>query len=167
VVAPLWSDLNPPVGGAIRIGTLTDGSITWIVVDWQHVKNFGNATTHSFQVWIQVQGGGAGTGPASEDVSWVYGTGADAGNAGLGDPDSGVNWGAENRDGTSGANIAAAPADGSQYQVHTLPPAAGGTASVTYDASAIRAGTYDTTASMTSDRTAGIAKVVQTITVTP
>ena len=55
-------------------------------------------------------------------MSLTYGTGADAGNAGSGDPDSGQNWGAENRDGTSGANIATAPADGSQYQVHRRPP---------------------------------------------
>ena len=37
VLAPLWSDLNPSAtgAGAIRIGTLTDGAITWIVIDWQ------------------------------------------------------------------------------------------------------------------------------------
>jgi hypothetical protein len=168
VLAPLWTDLNPTVGGgAIRIGTLTDGSNTWIVVDWQHVKNFGNATTHSFEVWLQVASGGAGTGPSSEDVSWTYGTGPDAGNAGTGDGDSGVNWGAENRDGTSGANVASAPADGSQYQVHTTPPTAGGSVTIPYDVSAKKAGTYHSVASMTSNRTAGITQVVTTLTVTP
>ena len=169
VVAPLWSDLNPTAspGGGVRIGTLTDGSTTWIVVDWQKIKNFGNATTHSFQIWIRIASGAAGTGPSSEGVSWVYGTGPDAGNAGSGDPDSGQNWGAENRDGTSGANIAATPADGSQYQVHTTPPTAGGSVTIPYDISSKKAGTYRSVASMTSNRTPGITQVVTTLTVTP
>jgi subtilisin family serine protease len=169
VVAPMWSDLNPTAspGGGVRIGTLTDGSNTWIVVDWQKIKNFGNATTHSFEVWIRIASGAAGTGPASEDVSLTYGTGADAGNAGSGDPDSGQNWGAENRGGTSGANIASAPADGSQYQVHTTPPTAGGSVTIPYDISSKKAGTYHSVASMTSNRTPGITQVVTTLTVTP
>ena len=170
VLAPLWSDLNPPgspAGSGVRIGTLTDGSTTWLVVDWQKIKNFGNATTHSFQIWIRLAQGAAGTGPSSEDVSWTYGTGADAGNAGTGDPDSGVNWGAENRDGTSGANIPTAPADGSQYQVHTTPPTAGGSVTIPYDITSKKAGTYHSVASMTSNRTPGITQVVTTLTVTP
>jgi len=169
VLAPLWSDLNPAAspGGGVRIGTLTDGSNTWIVVDWQKIKNFGNATTHSFQIWIRIAGGAVGTGPASEDVSWAYGTGTDAGNAGTGDPDSGVNWGAENRVGSSGANIATAPADGSQYQVHTTPPTAGGSVSIPYDITSKKTGTWHSLASMTSNRTPGITQVVTTLTVTP
>ena len=167
VVAPLWTDLNPPAGGAVRIGTLTDGSSTWIVVDWQRVKNFGNATTHSFEVWIRVASGGAGTGPSSEDVSLTYGTGADAGNAGSGDPSSGQNWGAENRTGTSGANITPAPADGSQYQVHTTPPTAGGSVTIPFDITSKIPGTYHSIASLTSDQTSGTTQVNQAITVTP
>ena len=169
VVAPLWTDLNPPasVGGGVRIGTLTDGSNTWIVVDWQKVKNFGNATTHSFQVWIRVASGGAGTGPSSEDISLVYGTGADAGNAGSGDPDSGQNWGAENRTGTSGANIASTPADGSQFQVHTTPPTAGGSVNIPFDITSKKAGTWHSDASMTSNTTPGTTVVSKALTVTP
>jgi hypothetical protein len=170
VLAPMWSDLNPPAspaGSGVRIGTLTDGSDTWIVVDWQRIKNFANATTHSFEIWIRISGGAAGTGPASEDVSWTYGTGADAGNAGSGDPASGQNWGAENRDGTSGANIATAPADGSQYQVHTTPPTAGGSVTIPYDITSDLVGTWNSVASMTSNRTPGITQVVTTLTVTP
>ena len=163
-IAPMWSDLNPAAspGGGVRIGTLTDGVSTWIVVDWQHIKNFGNATTHSFEIWIRI-----GTGPASEDISWTYGTGTDAGNAGSGDPSSGQNWGAENRDGTSGANIATAPANGSQYQVHTTPPTAGGSVAIPYDITSKKQGSWDSVASMTSNRTPGITQVVTTLTVTP
>jgi subtilisin family serine protease len=169
VVAPLWSDLNPTAspGGGVRIGTLTDGSTTWLVVDWQKIKNFGNATTHSFQIWLRLASGAAGTGPSSEDVSVAYGTGADAANAGSGDPDSGQNWGAENRDGTSGANASSAPADGSQYQVHTSPPVPGGSVSIPFDVSSKKTGTFHSDASMTSDQTPGTTIAPQTLTVTP
>ena len=61
VIAPLWTDLNPPAGGG-RSGsaTLTGGASTgWIVVDWDDVKNFSNATTHSFEIWIRLVQRGA------------------------------------------------------------------------------------------------------------
>ena len=74
VLAPLWTDLNPSSTGAgnIRIATLAGGGFTWIVVDWNGVKNFGNATTHSFEVWIQVSTG-AHTGPSREAITHPYG----------------------------------------------------------------------------------------------
>src|SRR5439155_6515668 len=55
VVAPLWNDLNPAGGGGaggIRIATLSDGSTRWLVVDYNGVKNFSNATTHTFELWF-------------------------------------------------------------------------------------------------------------------
>ena len=113
VVAPLWTDLNPAGRrrGPDRHPDRRRLS-TWLVVDWAGVKNFGNATTHSFEIWLRVASGGAGTGPSSEEITFTYGTGrATPGNAGSGDPDSGQNWGAENRTGTSGVNIAPAPAE--------------------------------------------------------
>jgi hypothetical protein len=52
-LALFWTDLNPAAAGALRIGTLTDGSDTWIVLDWQGVREFSTAgNLHSFQVWI-------------------------------------------------------------------------------------------------------------------
>ena len=56
VLAAFWTDLNPAAGGAVRIGTLTDGADTWIVVDWNAVRNFSSATTQTFQIWIGVTG---------------------------------------------------------------------------------------------------------------
>ncbi len=48
VLAPLWTDLDPSTaasGDGVRIGTLGDGTNTWIVVDWAGVKTYsGNAT---------------------------------------------------------------------------------------------------------------------------
>jgi hypothetical protein len=167
VVAPMWSDLNPPAGGTIRIGVLTDGTQDWLIIDWNRVKNFGNATTHSMEIWLRTSAKSI-TGPASEEVSIEYGpAGADAGNAGSGDPDSGQNWGAENRDGTSGANAASAPADDSHYRVLTSPPTAGGSVTIPYDITSDLVGTWNSVASMTSNRTPGITQVVTTLTVTP
>jgi subtilisin family serine protease len=157
VVAPLWNDLNPPGGGAIRIATLTDGTSTWIVIDYDHVKNFSNATTHTFEMWFKI-----GTTPASEEVTLSYG----AANSGSPDPGSGGNSGAENRTGTSGENLAA-PADDTEWSVNTSPPTAGGTVTFTYDASADTPGSYNSVASLSSDVTPGITQVVQRLTVTP
>jgi len=175
VIAPLWTDLNPTGAGSIRIAVLNDGAGTnWVTIDWAGVKNFGNATTHSFEVWLRVASGAAGTGPASEQITLSYGPnttfptdGPGLGNAGSGDPDSGVNWGAENRTGSSGVNIPTAPANGSEWFVNTSPPAAGGTQSFTFDASAKKAGTYRSVAEMTSDVTPDTTQVIQTITVGP
>jgi hypothetical protein len=159
VLAPWWTDLNPSStgAGAIRIASLTDGVTSWLVVDWAGVKNFGNSTTHNFEVTIQL-----GTTAGSEHITYSYGT-----NSGAGDPDSGSNWGAENRDGSSGANIATQPASDTEYAVNTTGPTAGGTTTLTYDVWSKFAGTYHSVASMTSDQTPGVTQVSQTITVTP
>jgi len=172
VVAPWWTDLNfnPATGGAgaIRAAVVADGpagastTTRWIVVDWNGAKNFGNATTHTFEVWLRLPGGAAGAGAASEQTTISYGT-----NSGAGDPASGSNWGAENRDGSSGQNIATQPATDSEYAINTSPPTAGGTTTLTYDIWAKLAGTYHSVASMTSDLTPGVTQVSQEITVTP
>jgi hypothetical protein len=162
-VALLWNDLNPSGGGgagSIRIATLTDGSTTWLVVDWAAVKNFSNATTHTFETWIRLSGGGAGTGPVSEEITLTYSATA---NTASPDPGSGGNSGAENRDGTSGKNLTT-PANTTEWHVNTAPPAAGGTATIEYDASAKKAGTYTTVAGMTSNVTSGTTQAVHTLT---
>jgi hypothetical protein len=128
------------------------------------VKNFGDATTHSFEAWITLAGGAAGPGASSEGITYSYGS---DGNATSGDPDSGQNWGAENRDGSSGKNIATAPANGSEWQVHMSPPQSGGTKVVTYDLAANLPGTYSSIASLTSNVTPGTTQVVRNVTVTP
>jgi hypothetical protein len=93
VLAPFWTDLNATAAGAMRIGSLTDGTETWIVVDWEAVPEFNIPTNlHSFQIWIGVQGDDH----PGQDISYVYGTTTGNGNAGL------LTVGAENDDGTVG-----------------------------------------------------------------
>ncbi len=112
----------------------------------------------------QVRSGSkTGTSPSSEEITLSY----DAANSAGGDPGSGINWGAENRDGTSGVNIASpGPANNTEWRVNTSPPVAGGSQSITYDASSKKAGTYKSVAGMTSNVTPGVTEVVQTLTVT-
>jgi len=170
VLALLWNDLNPgsaAAGNNIKIAVLSDGpagaatTTSWLVVDWATVKNFSNATTHSFEVWIRLARGAAGTTASSEQVSFTYGTA----NTASPDPGSGGNSGAENRNGTSGKNLAT-PANDTEWLVNTTGPQAGGTKTITYQASADKAGTYRSVASMTSDVTAGTTEAVVTLDIT-
>ena len=172
-IAPLWSDLNPAGGGAVRVATLSGGGFAWIVIDWDNVKNFGNATTHSFEIWLQ-ESTGAHTGPASEGITFSYGPnlsfpsdGPGLANAGSGDPDSGQNWGAENRDGSSGLNIASAPVNGHEYQPVLSGPMPGGSVSLAFDVFGKKTGSWFSDASMTSNQTVGTTIASQKITVTP
>ena len=91
-VAPFWTDLNPADGGQVLIDVVGDGVNSWIVVEFKDVPEFSTLTnTHSFQVWIGING--------SEDVTVAYGPST-------GDGDLGVaTVGAENPDGTSGQAV--------------------------------------------------------------
>ena len=104
------------------------------------------------------------TGPAGEQLTYSYGTA----NAGSGDPGSAMNWGAENRDGSSGINISSAPANGSEYRPALGSPVPGGSVSIPFDIwSKAIPGTYHSDAMLTSDQTAGTTIAPTTITVTP
>ena len=72
-LALFWTDLNPAAagGGAIRVGHPVRQRRR-PELDRRRlggVKNFGNATTHSFELWFQLAGGAAGTGPESEQIT--------------------------------------------------------------------------------------------------
>ena len=70
VLAPFWADLDPTAGGAVRINTLTNGTDTWIVTDWDHVRVKGSSDTETFEVWIRIQ---AGLNPG-EQITFSYST---------------------------------------------------------------------------------------------
>jgi subtilisin family serine protease len=149
VLAPYWTDLNPATGGAVRVATLTDGTTTWIVVDYDGVPAYGETEGNQFEVWIQVGD--------TEGIWYSYGD--------LGGPSpDGLTVGAENRDGTSGAQITGDPTG--EYQVTTAPPTAGGSTSFTYTAKALRTGTWPLTATLRSDQIRATAIETTSITVT-
>lgn len=93
-LAAFWTDLNPGFAGEMRIGTITDTADTWIVVDWKAVREFSTpGNTHSFEIWIGVDGDAH----PGMDVSYVYGSNTGNGDGGF------LTVGAENQDGTTGA----------------------------------------------------------------
>jgi len=132
VLAPYWTDLNPAQGGEVRVGTVTDGTTSWLVVDYAGVWTY-DGGPNTFQVWIQLGD--------SEGIWYSY----DALSAPAAD---GLTVGAENRDGTSGASVAGTPSG--EYVVTTAPPTAGGSMSFTYTAKGLRPSTGTLTATLDS-----------------
>lgn len=138
VLAPFWTDLDMSAGGALRVGILAGGGMRWLVADWENVPTWesNGAVTNSFQIWIQLDSG--------EDITYAYGP--------IGGPDSiGLTVGAENRDGSSGAEFGTVPTAGTELVVETSPPQAGGSVTITYDALGTQRGTYELVATMTTD----------------
>ncbi len=163
-MAPFWTDLNPAFGGALYVATVGDGTDNWIVADWENVRNYDTADTHTFEVWIRLPGGTGGSGAGSEQISMEYGAN------GAQDPDNppgDSNWGAENRDGSSGISLSAYPGNGVSRAVHMGAPTPGGSVSIPFDITSKKPGTYHSDASLTSSTTPGITQAVQTLTVTP
>lgn len=161
VLAPFWSDLNPGAAGAMRIGTLTDGSDTWIVLDWQAVREFSLPRLSSFQVWIGVN---SDANPG-EDISYAYGPVGGNGDGGF------LSVGAENRFGNRGGNTyyngtGTLPSNGTQLRVTTTP---GATSSkvITFQAKGVSAGSWLNCASMTADAFYGTAVSCFSGSVTP
>jgi hypothetical protein len=162
VIAGFWSDLNPTAGGTLRIGTLTDGSNTWLVVDYNAVGEYSTPTnTHTFEVWIGLNGGAN----PGEDLSMAYGP-----NTGTGDLGS-ATAGVENPDGSQGQTVyfngtGTLPADGQEYAI-TGTPGVTSSAVVTYTARARSAGSYVNYAEVTGDVFDGTAIARFAGTVTP
>ena len=123
-----------------------------------------DGSPHVAPVWIGLAGN-----PVSEDVTMTYGPISAGANG-----DGGfLTVGAENRVGNRGKNIyyngtgALPVANVTELRVTSTPPAPGGVVQFTYDASAKKAGTYNTTANLTSNQTPGVTQDVDTLTVTP
>jgi hypothetical protein len=105
------------------VNTLTGGGQSWIVVTFESVKNFSNATTQTGEIWIRYVGG--------EQFTVSYGTA----NAAAGDPGSAMNWGTENRDATSGINLPSAPPDNTEDRPVMGTPVPGDLVSIPFDIS--------------------------------
>ena len=146
VLAPFWTDLNPASGGELRAGYLGDGVNTWLVLDWEAVRCFGDEEYNSFQIWVGVNG--------VEDISFTYGP--------VGDGESGwLTVGAENEYGNSGQNWyvdgAGTPVSADdEIRVSSVPGAPGETRTITYTATGEDTGPWSNCAEMTGDLWFGI-----------
>ena len=147
VLAPFWTDLNPEFGGRVLIATLTDGTNSWIVVEWESVSNYGDGETNTFQVWISYT--------VADDISFVYG-------ADISDGDSGyLTVGAENKYGNTGGTVyydgvgvppsPSFPIGSYEVDVYSTPGAAGETHVITFSAEGYQKGNWTNCAEMTSD----------------
>ncbi|HET7830068.1 MAG TPA: S8 family serine peptidase [Candidatus Limnocylindrales bacterium] len=150
-LALFWTDLNPAAAGQVRITTLTDGSDTWIVVDWAGVREFSTATAlHSFEIWIGINGDAN----PGEDISYAYGTNSGNGDLGF------ASVGAENKFGNRGANTyfngtGTLPVNGTQLVVSTTPGSVSST-TITYRANAgDKPASWTNCAQLTSDAFSG------------
>jgi subtilisin family serine protease len=146
VVAPYWTDLNPGDGGGVRIGLLTGGARSWIVVDFEAVRTRGAGLKNSFQIWIGRNG--------TDDVTIAHGPTEGPGVDGL-------SQGAENRNGTSGAVYSGGT--NTTWRVNATGPTAGGPVTITYGASSSRAGTYVLAPKATTPAVKGTISVPQTL----
>lgn len=133
IVAPFWTDLNPGAGGKVWINVLSDGTNSWIIVEFEAVPEYSSAAkTHTFQVWIGIDG--------ADDISAVYGAQNGNGDGGF------ATVGVENPDGTNGTALyyngtGVLPADGDQFGV-TGTPGQTFSATVTYQAKGSKTGSY-------------------------
>ncbi len=148
VLAPFWTDLDLAKGGAVRVGTLTDGVSTWLVIDWAAARVYtaGDTTPNSFEVWIRL-----GT---EEDVTYTYGP-VGAGDGGF------LTVGAENLFGNRGQSVyyngtGTAPAEDTELRVTSTPSAPGETHTITFEAVARRRGEWVNCAEMSADTVFGI-----------
>ena len=133
VLAPFWTDFNPSAGGAIRIGTLTDGTNTWLVVDYAAVKEYSTIRTNSFEVWIGING--------TEDISYTYGPLQGNGDGGF------LTVGVENSFGNRGQNYyvdgtGTMPTSATELVVTSTPGAPGESHTISFSAEGRRVGPF-------------------------
>lgn len=145
VLAPFWTDLNPAFGGAMRIATLTDGVDTWIILEWDAVREYSANKRDSFQIWI-----GTTTGNPNQDISFTYGTLEGNGDLGF------VTVGAENRFGNRGANyyvdgVGTLPTSATELVVSGVAGAPGETRTITFTVKGMRRGKWVNYAELTGD----------------
>lgn len=146
MLAPFWTDLIPGGSGAVRIGLLTDQVNTWLVVDWENVREFSSASTASFQVWIRINSLQGST----QDISFAYGTIQGNGDGGF------LTVGAENKFGNRGQNYyfngaGTLPANGTQLVVTSTPGTPGGSRTITFSAKGKSKGDWTECAQMVSN----------------
>lgn len=148
VIAPFWTDLDPSSGGQVYAGTLTDGTHTYLVLDYEGVVDFGTTVSNTFEVWIQL---------GSAEGQWIsYGA--------LNGPNGqDLAAGVENRDGSSGVNIT--PTANTDYVVKLAPFTPGGIVTFRYQVSGTKIGSYDLIASVTADVVKGTTTKKVTLTI--
>ncbi|MFU8873868.1 S8 family serine peptidase [Micromonospora sp. SL4-19] len=150
VLAPFWTDLTGVGAQGIRIGSLTDGVHSWLVVEWQ-VNVWGTNSNRHFQVWIGTNG--------TEDVTFAY------------DPralpalpaNQATVIGAENSTGTGGDMLPTGTRPSQDLRIISSEPVAGESVSYTVGLEGQTHGKGVVTSTMTSPSAPGTTVVTSAI----
>ncbi|SDR12427.1 S8 family serine peptidase [Thermostaphylospora chromogena] len=151
VLATYWTDLDGTSAPGLLVALLTDGVDDWLVVEWRvHVR--GTSDLKVFQQWIGVNG--------TEDISYAYDP-----DRLPGEPPSGLELtvGAENDEGTAGAQITGAPTE--DLRVTSTPGAPGEKHTYTMKIKGVGKGTGTITTATSTEQVKGITVEVDRITV--
>jgi len=150
-LAPFWTDLDGTGAPGVLVGTLTDGVSDWLVVEWRE-NVFGTASGRVFQQWIGLNG--------TEDITYTY----DPANLPAAPPAGfGLTVGAENDEGSAGAQIAGLPTE--DLRVTSEPGAPGGTLTYSFQLKGTRTGIGNVTSLFSSPAVRGVTSDVDKITV--
>ncbi|WP_344938698.1 S8 family serine peptidase [Sphaerisporangium flaviroseum] len=151
VLASYWTDLDGTGAPGVYAGTLTDGTSTWLVIEWR-VHLYGETSLKVFQQWIGVNG--------TEDISYAYDPSNLPGDPG---PSFGLTVGAENADGSAGSQISGPPTQ--DYRVSSTPGAPGGKLTYTLKVKGVSSGVGSVTTATSTPEVKGITIEVDKITV--
>lgn len=151
VLAPYWSDLDGTGAPGILIGTLSDGTSSWLVVEWR-LNLYGTADTKVFQQWIGLNG--------TEDITYVYDP---ARLPGAPPATYGLTVGAENHEGTAGARLTGPPTG--DLRVTSTPGTPGGSLDYTLKVKGVGRGTGTVTTATSTPQVKGVTIEVDRVTV--
>jgi hypothetical protein len=153
VLAPFWTDLNGGGAPGVFVTELTDGTDSWIVIEWQ-VFVFGTNIMHPFELWL-----GEG---ATQDITFAY----DPTNLPENPNGQPYNIGAENINGTGGQGLPAGALPTENIAVTSTDAVPGATVSYTVTTLAILPGTGKVTTSMNTPAVPGTTVVSNDVKVT-
>ena len=150
VLAPFWTDLSGEGAPGILVGTLSDGTDSWIVVEWR-VNVVGTTSQRVFQTWIGTNG--------IEDVTFAY----DPANLPA-DPD-GLAFvvGAENENGSGGDTLEPGVLPTEDLRVASTDPLPGGSVTYTVDVQGRRIGSGLVTTEMDTSGVLGTTVVTSPV----
>ncbi len=140
VLAPFWTDLDGTGAPGVFVGHLTDGGNNWLVVEWR-VFAWGTTDLEVFQAWIGLNG--------TEDITYTY----DPTNLPTQPDGQNLTVGAENADGSAGAQIAGAPTG--DLRVASDPGSGGASVSYQFKVRGVRPGNGQILTTLTSPAVAG------------
>ena len=152
VLAPFWSDLDGTGAPGVYAAMVpdADGTNSWIAVEWR-VFEYGTHNLKVFEVWIGLNG--------TEDITYTY----DPANLPSAPTVEALTVGAENADGSGGAQIDGAPTEDLRVASDGAKPA--GSVTYSFNVRGVHPGNGQILTTLTSPAVAGKTLEWDTVTV--